>query len=180
MNRRQFTFRAIVFVLLVLPLLALVFTSAGQRHTDLLLIHLFGSPTADFALDGFSPVVDEGRLKRELPQLALECSNVNAFFGDRACRAPLGAFNGIPANQATFFFTASRLSAVELVYPRAYHAFVRETLARTIGEPTRQSGDEPVLRWSAGEGNLYLLAEKPSAADPDPALLWLPGPVAGQ
>jgi hypothetical protein len=177
MNRRQLTFRALIAVLLVLPLLAVVFTEGGQRRTDLLLVNLFGNPTAEFALDGFSPVVDEGRMKRELPQLTFDCANVPSPFGERACRAPLGAFNGIPANQATFFFAGARLNAVELVYARAYHNFLRESLIKTFGEPMRQDNGVALLRWNAGEGNLNLLAERPGPGEAEPALLWLAGPV---
>ena len=177
MTRRQLASRFLIFVLVVLPLLWVVFSEEGHRHTDLLFVKLLGKPSVDFALDGFHPGVDQQRMRKELPELEWQCAAVLGPFGDHACSAQLGAFNGIPAYEVTFFFITDRLSGVEIVYPPAYHRYLLSQLRGSVGDPVDLPGgrgEAPLHRWRAGVGTLHAFTADAPPSNERPALLWLP------
>jgi hypothetical protein len=177
--RRYKTLLALVAVLG--PIVWLMFTEDGQRRTDLVLMSILGRPAFDAALESFTDRLTEDRLREHFPSIELACTDGESPLGDRFCGARIGSFNQYPARELSLFFDGGRLSAVKVLYPRAYHARIRGWVERRVARLTEVSEgpSAPLVNgggaaWSVTDGALILKDGELGPSD-EPALLWLSG-----
>ncbi|MFY9976109.1 MAG: hypothetical protein WAK53_17780 [Chromatiaceae bacterium] len=178
--RRYKTVLALVAVLG--PIVWLMFTEDGQRRTDLVLMSILGRPAFDAALESFTDRLTEDRLRADFPAIELACTDGESLFGDRSCEARIGSFNQYPASELGLFFDGGRLSAVKVLYPRAYHARIRGWVERRVARLREVSEGPPpaplvnggVAAWPVTDGAL-LLKDGDLGPSDEPALLWLSG-----
>lgn len=155
------------------PIVWLMFTDDGKRRTDMMLMWLLGRPDFDAALDAFSPALTEAKMRETFADLELACSDGPNPFGDRLCSAAIGSFNQYPAQAVIWYFAEGRLSAVKLIYQRAYHDAIRGWVERRIpdaGAGSAAGGGAAV--WPAAEGVLVMKSGELGKGD-EPSLLWL-------
>lgn len=178
--RRYKTLLALVAVLG--PIGWLMFTEDGQRRTDLALMTILGRPAFDAALESFTDRLTEARLRERFPAIELACMDGESPLGDRFCGAQIGSFNQYPARELALFFDGGRLSAVKVLYPRAYHARIRGWVERRVarlrevpeGSPPAPLVNGGVAAWPVTDGALMLKDGDLGPSD-EPALLWLSG-----
>lgn len=163
------------------PIVWLMFTEDGQRRTDLVLMSILGRPAFDAALETFTDRLTEERLREHFPAVELACTDGESPLGDRICGARIGSFNQYPARELSLFFDGGRLSAVKVLYPRAYHARIRGWVERRVARLTDLSEGPPaplvnggVAAWPVTDGALILKDGELGPSD-EPALLWLSG-----
>ena len=164
------------------PIVWLMFTDDGQRRTDLVLMSILGRPAFDAALESFSDRLTEDRLREDFPAIELACVDGESPLGDRFCGARIGSFNQYPARGLSLFFDGGRLSAVKVLYPRAYHTRIRGWVERRVarlGEASEGPPPAPVVHggvaaWPVTGGALILKDGDLGPSD-EPALLWLSG-----
>jgi hypothetical protein len=165
------TYKLILALTVVIaPFTWLVFTTDGQRRTDLMLLHLLGKPSFDIAYARLVPDVDQADVAAQFPDVAFECADASSRLGDRVCAAEIASFNGMPARTVRFYYGGGRLAAMQLDYRRRYHDLLAESLRGGLGQPTPLDAD--LVSWSLDDGLLLLPAERPSSQT-DAALIWL-------
>ena len=155
------------------PIVWLMFTEDGKRRTDMMLMWLLGRPGFDAALDAFSPVLTEAKMRESFQDLELACSDGSYPFGDRLCSATIGSFNQYPARAVIWYFAEGRLRAVKLIYQRAYHDAIRGWVERRI--PDAGAGGDAgrgAAVWPVAEGVLVMKSGE-LGKDDEPSLLWL-------
>jgi len=167
--------RAVIIALLAAPALWLVFTPEGQRQTDLFLLGIGGEPDIGFGFDKLHREVSVAQLRREEPDLELNCKPQDTPFGSRLCQADIAGFNGTPARYIIFYFGPEYLNAVKIGYQRSYHGRVAGQLHRDLGTPKQstEAAGAVINRFPAGEG--IIVIPDSLAADQEPALMWLSG-----
>lgn len=169
----------LILALVFAPFYWLTFTEDGQRRTDLALMFVLGKPHLDAALDAFSSGLTESQVRATFPKLRLECADGANAFGDRLCRAEIGAFNGIPASAVTVFLAGESLRAVKVAYRRAYHRWIRDWVEARVGAGGEGEADggrpqigDGVAAWAVADG-LLVMRDGTLAREDDPALLWV-------
>jgi len=169
--------KSLMLVIVLGPIVWLVFTGDGQRRTDLAMLYLFGKGELDLAVEKLHSGMTETQFRGLFPDLALACDQGANPFGDRLCRAEIGAFSAIPSRAFTLFLQGTGLRAAKLTYRRAYHGTLRQQLTRRLGQPDRRSLPGPVdiagpLTWAVDDGLLLLPRQEPKS-DQEAALIWL-------
>lgn len=159
------------------PLSWLLFSQEGQRRTDLALLPLLGRATVELSLNELSSRLGEADIRAKLGDLDLECSDQSTTFGDRTCRARIGAFARLPAESLTFFLSGGGLRAAKINYRRDVHGEVAGYLTRHLGEgETSKRGPDGapslVTNWQLMDG-LVLLHAGDLAPRDEAAMLWL-------
>lgn len=180
MKKKRLSRRAktvLTLALASIPLLWLLFTQAGQRRIERVLLPLFGRPNVELSLTDLSSKLHEPDIRARLPELDLQCLQGETPFGDRACTARIGSFDGLPAEALAFYFSAGELRGAKLTYRRDVHGELLAFLTRRLGEGvTTKRGAAEVLAgfvsWPVVEG-VVLLNAGDLAPGEDPALLWL-------
>jgi hypothetical protein len=158
------------------PLIWLLFTSDGQRRTDLVLMPLLGRPNVELSLAELSSALEEADIRARLPQLDLQCTQAETPFGDSVCAARIGSFGRLPAEGLAFVFSCGGLRAVKLTYRPDVQGELLNSLTRQLGEGGTNGygaagGPMRVVGWPVSDGVLLLNADlRPGE---DPALLWL-------
>jgi len=169
-------YKTLLALALVLgPIYWLMFTPDGKRRTDIVILSLLGRPAFDAALDAFDDRLTESRLRESFPALDLACAQSPNAFGDRICTAVIGSFNQYPARALSLFFKAERLSAVKVLYQRAYHAQIRAWVERRPGLRGATAGphlSQGVGTWQVAGGTLVMRDGELGRSD-EPALFWL-------
>lgn len=173
-------YKTLLAVVVVLgPIYWLMLTDDGRRRTDLVLMHLLGRPAFDAAVDAFSPTLTEERLRESFPGLELACADGPNPFGERLCTALIGSFNQYPAQSVIWYFAADRLTAVKLIYQRAYHEAIRDWVKRRVSDTGVATEDgQGISAWPVAEGALVMKSGDLAEHD-EPALFWL-SPVAAE
>ncbi len=176
---RQLLKRAYWVFLIAAPLAWLVFTSEGQRYSDILLLKLKGDPSITLDVDRLRSSLTEARVAEALPDLELTCADQITPFGSRTCQSPLAAFNGTPSRYISFFFENGSLQAVKVGIQRAYQRQLAGHLNEWLGTPMQSTeGDGPgVYQWRAG-GGLAVMPIEPVSREDEPAMVWLALPSA--
>lgn len=173
-------YKKLLLILAVMgPMLWLLFTEDGHRHTDLLLLKLTGDPELNLDLHKLSPRVNEAEFRSQFPDLDLHCQDRPGPFGNRTCVAEIRAFNGVPARYASLFLDGNDIRAVKISYRRPYHQSLLEQLRHNLGAAQETSDgtaatadDSEVLTWSTAEGLVVVSRDRVDLRD-EPALFWL-------
>lgn len=155
------------------PIVWLVFTEDGQRRTDLVVLHLFGKPELNLAIENLHGAMTEADFRALFPDLDLRCDDAANPFGDRLCTLEVGAFSAIPARAFTLFLCADALCAAKLNYRRAYHQTLKQQLTGRLGMlPERSAQYGGAVYWSVTDG-LLLMPDRMPESDTEAALMWV-------
>jgi hypothetical protein len=159
--------------LVLIPFVWLTFTTDGQRHADLFLLHLRGDPSFNIAYQQLSGTITEQIINEQFPQVQFQCQATATSIGDRVCVASIASFNGIPAQFVRNYFDHGILRMMQLNYRPAYHQVLAAKLHETLGQPHQQSEHHPrMLVWPMFDGLLMFPAYE-TVTNQDAALIWL-------
>lgn len=173
--------RLLAFLIVIGPIYWLIFTEDGQRRTDSVVLFLWGEDEIKFNLEALDDRFTESELREVFPDIDWKCQDVDNDFGNRLCAAKIGIYNGIPAHYLALFFHDQWVNGVKVGYRRNYHDQVIQQLLQQLGEPVRETPENPpsddtetILRWDTGRGNVIL--KQALKETEEPVLLWLPYP----
>jgi hypothetical protein len=168
----------LALVLVMIPPYFLVFTEEGNRVSDNVMLWLFGRENFEFNLKQADTAYTEAQIKKVFPDIDWRCGAVESQFGQYACNAVIGSFNGLPANRVVLYFVHDHLNAAQIDYRAQYHNALLTQLLDSLGQPinaTEAASDapdaDPVVQWQTGKGLVVL--KKTIRESDQPALFWL-------
>ena len=163
------TFKTLLILAIVIgPISWLMFTADGQRRSDAMMLSLFGAESMELDLSVGDALFSEPDLRQVYPNLRWSCAEQASDFGDRACIAPIGNYNTLPAHRVAFYFASGRLNALRVDYRARNHPQLLSQLRDQLGTP--EAANE-VLQWRMPRGLVVVKTELNK--DDDAALIWV-------
>ncbi|OOZ45064.1 hypothetical protein [Solemya velum gill symbiont] len=162
-----------LIVIVITPLYWLIMTEHGRLSYDQMLLSLFGKDTISLKIENLGADITEEMFLEQFPDVDIVCEDRSTEFGDRLCQASLGAFNELPSQHMSLFFSNNSLQALKVVYQLAYHDLAVEKMeiqVKAEGQPLDFSSE--MIQWRTPAGVVLLNRIVPKRHE-DAAIMWI-------